>query len=307
MYKKGKTQNGITLIALVITIMVMLILVGVTISMAVNGGLFDYAGKAVGDTQNALKQEQQLINDIIDEYIKPNASNTVETIPTTTSYVGYYADIDGDGEADGVIYADLLKPIENGIYYEYSYTYGEEVVTPEEVKDYYVNGSYIGEFGTKDVIKATGEGKERFYVMSLEDVITADYTTFYWYYNAWEKMDASDTSTAFGTGELNTETIKEIWDANTATPYGTQHARDLWGQIDLSSEWFIPSRGEWLAFADAFDITSSNYSSTYGLSVSYWSSSQADDEFAWAARFSNDWMYSSDVQDVRNIRLSAKF
>ena len=80
MNKKGKTQRGITLIALVITIIVMLILVAVTISMAVNGGLFDYAGKAVGETQNALDVEQQLANgaiqvngvwyDSIDDYLK---------------------------------------------------------------------------------------------------------------------------------------------------------------------------------------------------------------------------------------------
>ena len=82
MYKKGKTQNGITLIALVITIIVMLILVGVTISMAVHGGLFDYAGRAVSETNNALKAEQQLINDIIDEYIKPNVSGTGDSLPT---------------------------------------------------------------------------------------------------------------------------------------------------------------------------------------------------------------------------------
>ena len=80
--KKLKKKNGITLIALVITIIVMLILVSVTISMAVNGGLFDYAGKAVGDTKNALNQEQQLINDIIDEYIKPNVSGTGDSLPT---------------------------------------------------------------------------------------------------------------------------------------------------------------------------------------------------------------------------------
>lgn len=63
MNKKNLRQNGekgITLIALVITIIVMLILVGVTISMAVNGGLFEYAGKAVGDTNNVLKAEGQL-------------------------------------------------------------------------------------------------------------------------------------------------------------------------------------------------------------------------------------------------------
>ena len=58
--KKLKTQNGITLIALVITIIVMLILVAVTISMAINGGLFEKAGKATGDTKNAMNAEQAL-------------------------------------------------------------------------------------------------------------------------------------------------------------------------------------------------------------------------------------------------------
>ena len=55
-------NNGITLIALVITIIVMLILVAVTISMAINGGLFEYAGRATGDTKNAVNAEQQLAN-----------------------------------------------------------------------------------------------------------------------------------------------------------------------------------------------------------------------------------------------------
>lgn len=56
------SNKGITLIALVITIIVMLILVAVTISMAVNGGLFEYAGKATGETQNAIDAEQSLAN-----------------------------------------------------------------------------------------------------------------------------------------------------------------------------------------------------------------------------------------------------
>ena len=54
------TSKGITLIALVITIIVMLILVAVTISMAINGGLFEKAGKATGDTKNAMNAEQAL-------------------------------------------------------------------------------------------------------------------------------------------------------------------------------------------------------------------------------------------------------
>ena len=79
MNKKEKKNKGITLIALVITIIVMLILVAVTIQIAVNGGLFEYAGRATGDTKNEIEAEQQLANgrvkitgiwyDSIDDYI----------------------------------------------------------------------------------------------------------------------------------------------------------------------------------------------------------------------------------------------
>ena len=58
---KGKnTAKGITLIALVITIIVMLILVGVTISMALNGGLFGYAKDATTQTKSKMEAESQL-------------------------------------------------------------------------------------------------------------------------------------------------------------------------------------------------------------------------------------------------------
>ena len=54
------THNGITLIALVITIIVMLILVAVSISLAINGGLFSYAGRAAHDTELAKQDELKL-------------------------------------------------------------------------------------------------------------------------------------------------------------------------------------------------------------------------------------------------------
>ena len=57
-----KKHKGITLIALIITIIIMLILVAVTINMAINGGLFKNAGKAVGETKNAIDVEQELSN-----------------------------------------------------------------------------------------------------------------------------------------------------------------------------------------------------------------------------------------------------
>ena len=40
---KGYTNKGITLVALIITIITMLILVSVTVTVAINGGLFEKA------------------------------------------------------------------------------------------------------------------------------------------------------------------------------------------------------------------------------------------------------------------------
>ena len=53
-----KKQNGITLIALIITIIVMLILVGVTINVAINGGLLTTAQKAATEMSKAQIQER---------------------------------------------------------------------------------------------------------------------------------------------------------------------------------------------------------------------------------------------------------
>ena len=55
--KKQNNQKGITLIALIITIIVMLILVGVSVTVALNGGLFNQAENARGRTLNAVREE----------------------------------------------------------------------------------------------------------------------------------------------------------------------------------------------------------------------------------------------------------
>ena len=62
-YKK----EGITLIALVITIIVMLILAAVTIRTAVSGGLFQQAQNAAEATKQVAENEQAQINDVIDQ------------------------------------------------------------------------------------------------------------------------------------------------------------------------------------------------------------------------------------------------
>ena len=82
--KNIKTQKGITLIALVITIIVMLILVGVTISMAINGGLFGYAKKAAKDTESQKQAEQELASGavIVDGVKYDSMQDYMDGIPT---------------------------------------------------------------------------------------------------------------------------------------------------------------------------------------------------------------------------------
>ncbi len=58
--EKLKIDKGITLIALIITIIVMLILVGVTVSVALNGGLFNTAKDAANQTQIEVDREELL-------------------------------------------------------------------------------------------------------------------------------------------------------------------------------------------------------------------------------------------------------
>ena len=55
-----RNKRGITLVALVITIIVMLILLGVTITIALNGGLFGYAKNAVDQMNGVMTNEKEL-------------------------------------------------------------------------------------------------------------------------------------------------------------------------------------------------------------------------------------------------------
>ena len=88
--KLNHTSNsGITLIALIVTIIVMLILVAVTIAMSVNGGLFDYAGKAVSDTQNAIEQEGDIAGGkvTVDGVEYSSIDNYLNNIPASGTYI----------------------------------------------------------------------------------------------------------------------------------------------------------------------------------------------------------------------------
>ena len=84
---------------------------------------------------------------------------------TADSGVGYYADTDGDGTPDGIIFEDFKKG-GSGSWGGSSYT----ISTVTGLKEYYISQTnYKGPFGTKNVLSARGSGNARFKVMALSD------------------------------------------------------------------------------------------------------------------------------------------
>lgn len=57
-----KSEKGITLVALVITIVILIILATVSISFAVNGGLFDKAQRGADMYKDSAEDEAQTLN-----------------------------------------------------------------------------------------------------------------------------------------------------------------------------------------------------------------------------------------------------
>ncbi|MCI9413128.1 MAG: hypothetical protein HFJ31_01215 [Clostridia bacterium] len=78
--KKYKNNNGITLVALVVTIVVLLILAGITIVYVFGeNGIFKLAQEAKDETDQAKNDEQDYFNNLgntINEYIDGNGGTT---------------------------------------------------------------------------------------------------------------------------------------------------------------------------------------------------------------------------------------
>ena len=337
-----KERKGITLIALVITIIVLLILAGVSIAMLTGqNGILTQAQSAKTTNENKSAEEKvklaimaarsqsetgaldadKLIAEITNNYggtasktndgfpvnatvdgknfkVDGDGNITGGTAPTpepankisnTESYVGYYADIDGDGTVDGVIYADLAIG-GSGTWgtYENAYTIAK-VDDTSNLKDYYVSKKdYKANdgFGTKDVISPVGTGKERFYIMALTDFNNGNDGIYKWYNAAYGQINdySSITSENFGKGKSNTSIMVSKWNSKA---YGDQGDNDIWGKIqsEVNKGWFVPSRAEWAAFAGNFKITSSNFKN-FGLDFTYWTSSIYDSSEAWYTCFS---------------------
>ena len=256
--KTSRREKGITLIALIVTIIVLLILAGVTINLAVNNqGIFNKAKTATRAYKNASENEQTGLDE---------ADKEIAKYMPATNYTGCYADVNDDGTVDGVIFIDLAQGA-SGQWKDSRGTYLYSAVT-SGLRSYKIStktSSYSGKFGTKSVIAPNGtSGNARFYVMALSDF---DGSKYQW------------------------------WDAKTKT-------------IEKSDVTFrLPSKEEWSAFGGQFGITTENYSSTYGLSTWYWSSTEYNSSRAWLACFDSYGRMSESYGKTGNnyVRLCATF
>lgn len=266
---------------------------------------------SIGDVEDVLADDNTVtvtINKNEKEriYLFNSKNGTVKQVETALnskekkdSYVGCYADIDNDGTVDGVIFADLLTgSIRNtqGWGWTMMGTYSlSNDVNETNVKKYYKSTENYTDkyFGSHPIIfPNNSNGKERFYIISLKDFATSEYTTFYWYKNAYNKMSV-DTSGDFGKGITNTSTIIDKWNLNGQEGGyvgATQDNQDIWKHIQQHSKsgWFIPSNAEWAACLNELGITKDNYNETYGLSGSYWTSSQYNSSIATHVSFGNN-------------------
>ena len=88
MKRKTKIEKGITLIALIITIVVLLILAAVAISSITNDGILQYAQNAAKDYNQAVKNEQLTLEGLMGFLDAQDAYNEEEGVNTPLMKTG---------------------------------------------------------------------------------------------------------------------------------------------------------------------------------------------------------------------------
>ena len=319
-----KNVQGITLIALVVTIIVLLILAGIALNLTIGqNGIFSRAQTAANTWRNAETNEQLAMGEL-EDWIDNATPQPPEPIEELTGNIAY-ADFEGDGVADGIIFADLAVGNKgDGQWNDSRGTYSIPVETG--LKQYYVveeehTEERFGNLTGQLIAPIDGSsGRDRFYVMALKDIDGERHT---WWANAYRHLDStyniSATTNDFAvvgaepTGLANTRRMMECY-ANEEINGTTveQGTNDMWGLIgeEVADGWFVPSNSEWAAFVgevlELNNITLSNYGN-YGLSSWCWSSSQRNTIHAYFANFLNGYMGNTNVRNDFFVRLATTF
>jgi hypothetical protein len=230
-----------------------------------------------------------------------------KVISKTDSFVGCYADIDDDGIVDGIIYADLAIG-GSGQWSNVNTIY--TIPKKEKIDNYYISQENYKEGGFKEnvvisPVKKNCENK-RFYVMTLSNLMVAEYNSFYWYKNASGLTgDKTETLGDFGTGKTNTQKMMTKYKNE---EFGIKDAEDVWNNINeqFQAGWFVPSRAEWSAFADLLDISTTNI--PYELyNKNFWTSSYSSSSCIYWIHFYYGIIGHNGANHKAYIRLSITF
>ena len=170
MKTKENLNKGITLVALVITIIILLILAGVAITALTKTGLFENAKQAKNAMENAQTKENATLSDYsseINEYISSNRSDKENSQSLINKDDGIYNKSEGgyifNTSQNNITYTSnniitLSEPIENYNYIEfecdnnystegYSYPFSQRY-SVSQIKEHYSN---TNEFVYKNV------------------------------------------------------------------------------------------------------------------------------------------------------------
>ena len=135
---ENRKETGITLIALVVTIIVLIILAGVSIAMIVgDNGIISEAQRAARETANATIASEEQMNVLIDEMNQQITGNTEEEteIELSELKVGNY--ILYNSGTNGEILCKVLYPVDS--------EYGLQIITDKTVKDITMGGTTFEE------------------------------------------------------------------------------------------------------------------------------------------------------------------
>lgn len=126
-------EKGITLIALVITIVILIILATISITIIfAEGGLIDRAQQAKELTEQATLKEQQGLNSLMDEMTNIMAEDSLEEKPAELSYIT----AEYQEQSFDVGFGQLVEPDKNQIRIMYACTIDKFTITA-----YYTDGS----------------------------------------------------------------------------------------------------------------------------------------------------------------------
>ena len=139
-----KKEKGITLIALVVTIIVLIILAGISISLVLgNNGIVEKAKQAKERTEQSKLNEEVGLNEAV-KYVEDmesgnGGSSTPDPTPTLTTndlkagdYINYNTGVSSIG-TNGVVTCRVL--------YEASSEYGLQIITDKNIADVTLGGS----------------------------------------------------------------------------------------------------------------------------------------------------------------------